>query len=73
MSSHRITHWIEIPIEIEFEFCPAERMTWDYPGCPEHIEIEGIYCGGKPLQIPDDILTQHEDEIEQACWDELEE
>lgn len=49
---------------------PAERMTWEYPGCPAYIEVQN--CTNKTdNQDPWDILEEHWDEIESQLWDSI--
>ena len=34
-----ITMWIEIPVEVTFEYDEGEKQTRDYPGSPPEIEF----------------------------------
>ena len=32
-------------LEVEFDYTPAEPMTWDYPGCKELVDVyEDVKC-----------------------------
>lgn len=60
--------YIEIEVEIDFDHQPEEKMTRHYPGCPAHIEINEI-----KLPTADEVVKQYEQEIHDACWDEVKE
>jgi len=52
-----------VKLSVAYHYQPAERMTNDYPGCDEEIEVEAVY-------------TLHGDDIAELlvdCMDELEE
>lgn len=36
----------EIDVIVEYDYFPAERMTHDYPGCDEDIEITNVEFDG---------------------------
>jgi len=55
---------LTIPVTIKFEAIKEERMTRHYPGCPAHIEINEVI-----LPTVFTVAVEFEDEIEQACWD----
>ena len=74
---------LELEFEIDFDAIPAERMTRHYPGCPAHIELNGLEvitgkdskidvwdCGSK---LHDYLIKTYEDELMEACWEEVEE
>jgi len=75
MSTHKITHWIEIPVEVEFEYQPKENSTLTYPGCPEIIEVENVfYKDSKHIAqngFRSYLEEKYGDEILQACWDHI--
>jgi len=71
MKSSQAIVYIEIPLKVDFIHCPAEPMSLEYPGCPEHIEIEGIYFDGQPWQCSDERWLELQDKITQACWEEV--
>ena len=64
---------LELEVEVEFDHQPAEQMTRHYPGCPADIEITKIEILGCPVDVclGDSVMFSYEDEIEQACWDEV--
>lgn len=66
---------IEIELDIEFDAHKGEPMRWHYPGHPPEIEITDLKFNGQllPDDMAEEILKDHEDEIIQACWDEVKE
>ena len=60
----RIEIDLTITVTVMFEAIKEERMTRHYPGCPAHIEINEVL-----IPDSDSIIAEFEDEIEQACWD----
>ena len=64
------TH-IEIPVTVHYEFQLAERQTRHYPGCPAAVCINTIEYEGK--ELPGKLQEDFEDQLEQECWDDLEE
>lgn len=71
--THSRTVWIELPVIVEFNYQPHEPPERgpeaQYPGCPEAIEIEGLYIGEANItaQLTDETCG----EIEAAVWDVL--
>jgi hypothetical protein len=67
------TVWIELPVQVEFNYQPFEPPERgpeaQYPGCPEAIEIEGCFIGRAEItaEINDEIAGQ----IEKAVWDTI--
>ena len=43
-----------ILVDVEFYYEPAERDTWDTPGCGEFFEIHEIRWPGTYDQVPED-------------------
>jgi len=82
MSSHDIPLMVgdDVEVVVYYEYTPAEKQTWDHPGCEAEIEISGVYLkvehGSKLPHHPVDILSLIDDsifdEIEQKIWDSLE-
>lgn len=70
MKSGKITHYIEIPIEIEYTWYPEERMTQTYPGCHAHIQIDEIKVATEK-EIAEALIKEC-DSINMACWENLE-
>jgi len=54
----KYTHWIEIPIIINFDPYKAEQPTWDYPGSPAHVVVGEVEVPDLQLDyekyLPDD-------------------
>ena len=44
----KITTYIadDIPVEVEFDYQPYEKMTDTYPGCFELVTVENVFLGG---------------------------
>ena len=63
--------WVEIPITIYYD----AHMTWNYPGCPAHIELTSVEFDGKPIDesIGEYVTKEYEDSIIDDCWDDAEE
>ena len=69
----KTTLHLEIEIEVDYDFCPAERMTRHYPGSPAQIEINTLLISGDelPIEIFNSIMADFQDEIEEWCWDDV--
>jgi len=39
----------ELEFEVEYDYQPAERNTYNYPGCDEEITITGVKLAGKDV------------------------
>lgn len=61
MKTYERTVWVELPVIVEFQYQPYEPPERgpeaQYPGCPEAIEIEGIYIGEANItsQLTDEV------------------
>jgi hypothetical protein len=42
MSNLLINHW-DIELDVEYDYSPAEPQTYDEPGCPAEVVINGVY------------------------------
>ena len=42
---------IEIPVEFEWDYSPAEKMTYDYQGCDEELILESIKAPFGEIEI----------------------
>ena len=68
---------LELELEIDFDVQKEERTTRHYPGCPAYVEpYQLTYVGLKekimlPDRLADEIINDNEENIEQACWDEI--
>ena len=69
MKTGRITHYIEVGIEVDYSVYPEDRATLTYPGCPAHIEIDEIHYPSRGTI--DEIIEKELDSIELACWEDL--
>jgi phosphomannomutase len=71
----RVTTEIIIELDIDFDVVKAELTTRHYPGHPEYIEINSILLYGVELpgEITNKILADMEDELMEACRDEVKE
>lgn len=68
MSEGVITHWIEVPILVHYEYQPAERQTRHYPGGPECIVVEDVEFP-TPEKL-NEIFMEYADEIDEACMED---
>ena len=66
----------EVAVRCYCEVQKAERMTWDYPGCPAAVGIERIEIeapeGKLALTLEDltnHIIDEHQDAIEMEAWE----
>lgn len=68
----KATVYIEIPVEIEVDYSPAEPQTYNDPGCPETFELTS-YITAPILDAVDVAIDQlTDDEINCAGIDALE-
>lgn len=70
MSSHSFTHWIEIPVEVCYEYQPAERMTLTYPGCRESVSVDDVEIPDKDeigKNLPDN------ETLNELAWEDFKE
>ena len=65
---------LELEMEVDFDYQPAERMTHNDTGCPEDIEINAFKIYGCKIneKLFDKIMEDHGQSIEQQCWDQVE-
>jgi len=65
--------FLEIELEVDYDFCPAERMTRHYPGSPAQVEINTILINDIELPPPifNTIMADFGDVIEEWCWDDV--
>ena len=42
---------VELELEVDVAYAPAERATRFSPGSPEEIEIERVLHGGVPIEV----------------------
>jgi len=66
---------LELELTVEFDAQKEERATSHYPGCPAAVGIDDIKILGKEISdsLYDEIIRLYEDEIEEACWEEIKE
>lgn len=66
---------ISLELEIEFAAEAAEPMTFDYPGSSASLQILSAKLGKTifPQRLFDELMSEHSNEIEEACWDGLSE
>ena len=61
----KTTTFIEIEVEIDFDYQPFEWATLEYPGCSESIEINEV----KPVDLDKDIAF-NTDAIYEHCLED---
>ena len=67
--SGTFTHWMEIPLEIEYTVNPKERQTQTYQGCQAHIEIDNLTLPTDAQML--EIIEKETDSIEMECWEDV--
>ena len=66
MTSHYVTlpcSGEELEIKAEWSYTPEDPSSIRGPGCDERLEVEEVWFGKAKLRLPDDLLTELEDEI----------
>lgn len=58
----KITDWIEIEVTVDGDYQPAEKQTWDYPGCPASFTNISVFLGD--LDITDELTSDQIESIE---------
>jgi hypothetical protein len=65
------TVWVTLPVQVEFSYQPYEPPERgpeaQYPGCPEAIEIEGLFIGRS--EITAELTDEAIGEIEAEVWE----
>ena len=71
MSSHTLKTYIgdDCPVVVEYDYQPRERMTLEYPGCSEGVEVESVEVNGK--EILEELSKKCLDELEEKCLDDI--
>ena len=64
-----ITMWIEIPVEVMFEYDEGEKRTMDYPGSPP--EVEFLFFDSKKALNNLDSKIRDDNTFEQTCLNEI--
>ena len=70
--------FIEIEVEVEYDFHPSEQATSNYPGCEADVEVTGVMLGPLPnkntsVDLSTFLDAKTMDSILNQCWiDELE-
>ena len=59
----------DVPVTVFWEYEPAEKQTWDYPGCPDAIVINEVRSNGEAVDVSESDL----DTLEGYCRDWLNE
>ena len=42
----------EVECEVDFFYSPAERQTYNYPGCDEEFDIVELRANGEKISLP---------------------
>ena len=61
--------WIKRPLVCRFDYSPAEPMTRDCPGSPEHIELCSAWLGDVDIALA--IGDDQQSELEELALEEL--
>ena len=54
-------------LDIEYEYQPEERQTYDYPGYPEYVCIENVYLNDTDII---DLVEDQLDDIENVLFEQ---
>lgn len=76
MSNVTVTKYIEnvgeeIEVEVNFDFQPAERRTWNYPGCDASLDICEIRRTDNGAELF--LLKEHEDDMAEELLEDYRE
>jgi hypothetical protein len=63
-----------LTLQVDFDYTPAERATFNYPGCGEEIEINAIFLGVSEISglLSEDALEEIRDQIRKDMQREAE-
>lgn len=68
MSRAHVTVW-DIPMEVDFDYSPAESRTWDHPGSPAEASICAVLVGG--VDIVEMLSDEQHQRIEEAVLSDV--
>ena len=57
----------EVDVTIQYDYSPREARTWDYPGCPASVSIDGMIVDGKKVSRD----KYSEEELEDYFWEKM--
>ncbi len=61
--------YIELDVDIEFDYQPEEPQTRDYPGCEADVDITSVTFKG--VELRDALSKTQLNELAEFCWDGL--
>lgn len=47
-----------IPVDIEYEYEPAERQTFDHPGCPAAVSVLVVRVGDNEVDDVENVFSE---------------
>ena len=52
----QFTHYLpdDTAVTVHYDYSPAERMTWNHPGCSDSVDVYQIDTHGQDVVITDD-------------------
>ena len=53
--------WLELAFEVDFDYTPEQKQTWDDPHIPEEITINSVEIGG--IDIMPSLTLKELDEV----------
>jgi hypothetical protein len=65
--------YIELEIEVDYDYQPSEQATNTYPGCESSVDLNAVYVGG--IDILNALTTDYNlgesarEELIQKCFD----
>ena len=64
---------IEVEVEVEGDYQPAEPQTHDAPGCAEHAEVSGVFImlGDKRIELPRSLWADDEADLASELIDQV--
>ncbi len=67
-----MTLYIDIPIAVKYKYTPPEKMTPDYPGCPEDMELSYFFKDEELKgEIKKYIISEHQEDIIYDCKEDM--
>lgn len=60
--------WLEVEIEVKYDYSPPAEQTRTDPFCPAELTVTATELG--TYDISDMISTANKEEIMTACWEE---
>jgi hypothetical protein len=59
--------YIELEIEVDYDYQPSEKASSTYPGCESSVELNAVFAGG--IDILNSLTESEKEELIQKCFD----